>query len=370
MNGASDNPWQALWTNWSQVAQGALNGTTPAGVGGSAALGRLAETYVAFGRSVLAMATAATRNAPSGNGSHGELGEVLASAFERWAKGEASGEVHASMRDFFGAAPAGLAATLAALTDTGFEERVGNTLLAWTNEVLELPAVGPMRDWQSAAQALGRDVLEQQRAAAGVARHYQQALRAAYARFAAHLRDPQGAPIETLAGLYDSWVDVAEEAYAEVVKAPEFAVDFAAWINAGSRARGRSNALRERLSAQLDLPQRAEINALLERQRAMQLELDRLQQALADAHHPVSAAVSAEVSAAVPAQPEAPQAVASLPSIAAPPAPRPRPKAIVKAPRARAARAGKPPRPAAPKPVARSRSAAEFDIGDILSGGE
>ncbi len=379
MSSASNNPWQALWTNWTQAAQGATSGgTVPPGAGGKAALERMSEAYVAFGRSVLAMATTASQGAGKpGTSSSNEqgsntLGEQLAGAFERWAAGDLSSDAYASMRDFFGAAPAGLAAALSTLTETRVDERLGNTLLAWTNEVLDLPAVGPMRDWQSAAQTLARDGLEQQRAAAAVAKHYQQALRSAYARFAAHLRDPQGEPIASLAGFYDSWVDIAEAAYAEIVQTPEFAADFATWINAGSRTRGRSNALRERLSAQLDLPQRAEINALLERQHEMHRELLRLQQALADARsRPL------EPAAVTPARQETP-----LPAIteqAAVPAPLPAPlpfnpvKAIraAPAPRVRTAPSVKARRTTTiVKPTTRGRGPAEFDIGDILSGGE
>lgn len=346
------------------------------GFDAGAHLRQLADAYVAFGRGVLALL---------GSGAEGGAGEALAGAFERWAKGDRSREAYDSLRDFFSAAPAGLASAFAALGERGLDERVGNTLSAWADELLALPAVGPQRDWQAAAQRLARELLEQQRAAAVVGRHHEAALRMAYARYAAFLRAPDGPPISSLAALYDSWVEIAETAYAETVSSPAFASDFAAWINTASRARMHGNALRERQAAQLDLPQRGEINALLARQRALEAEVSRLQDALAAAREQRETMAVERVASPPPvltqeqpAEPAQPLQASAPPSVS--PA-TPRPVAATtrrKAPAAKAPKAAKvpaskrvPARPAAAaRATPRARAGTEFDIGDILARGE
>jgi hypothetical protein len=75
---------------------------------------------------------------------------------------------------------------------------------------------------------------------------------------------------EALQGLYDRWIDCAEEAYARMAHSETYANALADYVNAGSRWRAEMQGCFEQWAKVLDLPTRAEVNTLLERVNALE----------------------------------------------------------------------------------------------------
>lgn len=71
-----------------------------------------------------------------------------------------------------------------------------------------------------------------------------------------------GAPLSDLHKLYDTWIDCAEEAYAETVHSPEFCRVLAEWINTITALRSQGAQLAESWSRSMNLPTRSEFDAL------------------------------------------------------------------------------------------------------------
>ncbi len=101
------------------------------------------------------------------------------------------------------------------------------------------------------------------------------ALRNAADAFASRLGRPPapGQGAEAIRGLYDAWIDCAEDAYSRIAHGAEFCQALADSVNAGSRWRRELKAIVEQSSALLDLPTRSEINTLQRRLRLVEAQL-------------------------------------------------------------------------------------------------
>jgi class III poly(R)-hydroxyalkanoic acid synthase PhaE subunit len=135
----------------------------------------------------------------------------------------------------------------------------------------EAPALGPTREhqerWQRAAAAWQRLQEAQRR----VQRLWSDALSEAARAFVSR---PQAAATlqtpEAVHGLYDAWIDCAEEAYARMAHGEAFASALAEAVKASSEWRDESAAAIEPWAKWLDWPTRAEINSLATRVRALE----------------------------------------------------------------------------------------------------
>lgn len=78
-------------------------------------------------------------------------------------------------------------------------------------------------------------------------------------------RSEPGRQIDSLRGLYDLWVDAAEEAYAEIALSDEFREVYGAVVNAQMRVRAQVQAEVERLGSELGMPTRTELNSVHQR---------------------------------------------------------------------------------------------------------
>lgn len=157
----------------------------------------------------------------------------------------------------------------------------GQALLdTWTTELLELPPLGPQREWQRAAQMLHRALLEQRSAFAKVAEHYRKSVSIGLKRFAEYLRETDGAPIDSLRALYDAWIDVAEQAYRETAMTESFSRDFGAFINASSRVRAASNVIQQRLTDSIGMPGLREFEVLEDQQARLRADVEALRREL------------------------------------------------------------------------------------------
>jgi len=144
----------------------------------------------------------------------------------------------------------------------------------------DLPAVGLSREhqlrWQRSADT-GRRV--------GDAQHrlqllWSDALRDAAIAFAARVQPPYLSAatgtvpgVEALRGLYDSWIECAEEAYARIAHSDSFISALADFMNASSAWRKESQASVELWAKALDLPTRSELNTLMRRVNSLEEQL-------------------------------------------------------------------------------------------------
>jgi hypothetical protein len=141
--------------------------------------------------------------------------------------------------------------------------------------VPSVPALGLTREhqqrWQRAADA-GRRTCEAQRQLQVL---LADALREAATAFAAQLAPPQPAAesAEALRGLYDSWIDCAEEAYARTAHSDSFCKALADFVNASSLLRKELQANMEYWEKLTDLPTRSELNTLILRLKSVEEQL-------------------------------------------------------------------------------------------------
>ncbi len=146
--------------------------------------------------------------------------------------------------------------------------------------MFEAPALGLTREhqqrWQRTAEAARRVAVAQNRLQC----LWSDALRDAAAAFMAGVAAPRAAAAgaappgaASLRGLYDAWIDCAEEAYAVAAHSDSFCDALAEFVNAGSQWRREFGASVEQWSKLLDLPTRSELNSLTRRLQAAEERL-------------------------------------------------------------------------------------------------
>ncbi|HEY4293440.1 poly(R)-hydroxyalkanoic acid synthase subunit PhaE [Luteibacter sp.] len=189
--------------------------------------------------------------------------------------GEGPGAAFASGLPPFGHGPA---------TQPNFDEwaRVAN-------DMLSMPAFGLTREQQEEQQALLRAWIDY----LGHYQRYQALLQGVHERANAALRE-QGAPAdaESMRSIYDRWVNLAEESYAEAALSEEFREVYASLVNAQMRLKLLQRRQVERVAVQAGMPTRKEVDSLGERLQAARRELRHMQGLAAEV-----AALKAEVAA-------------------------------------------------------------------------
>ncbi len=183
---------------------------------------------------------------------------------------------------------------------------------------LALPAFGLMREHQEHQQKAAIAWVEYQEQ---VARHNEQMLKAArrgFELFEGKLaeREQPGRQIESLRALYDLWVDAAEEGYAEVALSQEYRDAYGALVNAQMRMRAQVQQETERMSADLGMPTRSEIDSIGQRLQALRREVrnlrggDALIDEIAELRNELDALVRNTVREALAGKSDAPRAAA------------------------------------------------------------
>ena len=135
--------------------------------------------------------------------------------------------------------------------------------MSWLNA----PAFGYAREHQERIQNAASAFVEFQDA---VGRYNALMLKSSQRSFAIFedkltQRAEPGRQIDSLRGLYDLWVDAAEEAYAEIALSDEFRTVYGDVVNAQMRVRAHVQAEVERLGAELGMPTRSELNSVYKR---------------------------------------------------------------------------------------------------------
>lgn len=130
------------------------------------------------------------------------------------------------------------------------------------SKLFSMPTLGYSREHQAAQQRLMRTHLEFQQANARYNAQLEKALRDAAGRFRdrlARAAEP-GQQINSLRDLYDLWVDVAEEAFAEVAFSQEFREVYGQLVNSLMRSRRAYLEVVEPLMKTAGVPTRGELD--------------------------------------------------------------------------------------------------------------
>jgi class III poly(R)-hydroxyalkanoic acid synthase PhaE subunit len=140
---------------------------------------------------------------------------------------------------------------------------------------LQAPAFGFAREHQEHYQKMFAAFVEYQDA---LKRYNELMLRSSQRSFEifesklAERAEP-GRQIESLRGLYDLWVDAAEEAYAQIALSEEFRKVYGDVVNSQMRVRAQVQAEIERVGTDLGMPTRTELNSVHKRLHELRREL-------------------------------------------------------------------------------------------------
>lgn len=146
-----------------------------------------------------------------------------------------------------------------------------NDLKGW----MSLPAFGLMREHQEHYQKMSVAWIEYQEQMARYNALMLKASQRGFELFEGKLteREQPGRQIESLRALYDLWVDAAEEGYAEIALSTEFREAYGALVNAQMRLRSMIQQEVERVSTDLGMPTRSEVNNIGERLQSLRREM-------------------------------------------------------------------------------------------------
>lgn len=157
-----------------------------------------------------------------------------------------------------------------------------------------MPAFGMAREHQEQSQALGRAWTEYQQQSARhqalVARVGREAAERVQDKLAVH--EEPGRQIESMRGLYNLWVDAAEEAWAEIAMSDEYREVYAAMTNAQMRVRQLIQQQVADAGSQLGMPTREEVDSLGRRLQELRREIADLRSTRGDNTAPTAKAGS------------------------------------------------------------------------------
>jgi class III poly(R)-hydroxyalkanoic acid synthase PhaE subunit len=148
----------------------------------------------------------------------------------------------------------------------GFEQMMAGLQPA-TREMqalLDMPAFGYAREHQEHYQHMAKAWLDYQRETNRYNALIARASRRAFELFEDKLaeRGEPGRQVDSVRGLYDLWVDAAEDAYAEIALSDEFREVYGALVNAQMRVRKHLQLEVEKVSNDLGVPTRTEIDSI------------------------------------------------------------------------------------------------------------
>jgi hypothetical protein len=148
----------------------------------------------------------------------------------------------------------------------GFEQMMESLQPAMreARALLDLPAFGYAREHQEHYQRMGKAWLDYQHETNRYNALIARASRRAFELFEDKLaeRGEPGRQVDSVRGLYDLWVDAAEDAYAEVALSDEFREVYGALVNAQMRVRKNTQLEVEKVSNDLGIPTRTEVDSI------------------------------------------------------------------------------------------------------------
>lgn len=174
----------------------------------------------------------------------------------------------AAMRDFGGQGAQGLDQMMERFTATT------GPLFDAAKGALNAPAFGHLREKQENMQDAMRLMIDYQEQSARYDRLMLKVSEQSFARFQLKLaeREEPGRQVDSVRGLYDLWIDAAEEAYAEIALSEEFREVYAAVVDAQMRLRKHVQGEVEKFCSQLGMPTRSEVDSIGQRLQALRRE--------------------------------------------------------------------------------------------------
>lgn len=171
----------------------------------------------------------------------------------------------------------------------GFEEmfgewmKVAGPLKADARSFMSLPAFGYNRESQERQQAMLRAFADYQEQNNRYNALMFKASRLGLDRFESKLaeRSEPGREISSLRGLYDVFVDAAEEGYAEIALSAEFREVYGELVNAQMRVRQAVQGEVERATGALGMPGRSELDTVHKRNHDLRRRVAELEERLA-----------------------------------------------------------------------------------------
>lgn len=280
--------WARQWEAMSRQALAAMPGATaqpgfdpsaffartfpgmPSGLSGAGnAQSELIERLMAGAQGYLGMLQSLAGGAGSATMPGSNWTDALASGFAAPASASMFGNPFASaMRSFGGNGAAGFEHMM-----ERFNAAAG-PLLGQAKDAMAQPAFGFLRQHQENAQRAGLAQIDYQEQMARYNRLLLRISERAFARFQSKLaeREEPGRQIDSMRALYDLWIDAAEEAYAEIALSEEFREIYGAVVNAQMRVREHVQREIERLSNDLGVPTRSEIDSIGQRLQELRRE--------------------------------------------------------------------------------------------------
>jgi class III poly(R)-hydroxyalkanoic acid synthase PhaE subunit len=250
---AATAPWHEGLEQWSRLFDGGKQGDTIERLLASA------KTYTAFMQAMTAAAAA---------GKEGDFGkaawtDALRQGFNLAGAdpGLLDNPVARAMREVSGKGAQGFQDMMKQFLEAAAPFTEGAK--SW----LDLPAFGYAREHQEHYQKSAQAMVEYQEQLARYNALMLKASQRGFQLFEDKLaeREEPGRQIDSLRALYDLWVDAAEEGYAEIALSPEFREVYGALVNAQMRVRSQVQQEVERLSTDLGMPTRTELNSIGQR---------------------------------------------------------------------------------------------------------
>lgn len=309
--------WQAFARQYSDAWQELARGATPA-----PALAPAMPGFEAWARMF------------PGHGAQGETIERMAESARGYASflqstlGALSGQSGAPA--WGGAVLRGFApdaATTAAFTPpfTAIADALGAAMqpgngTAELRNWLNLPAFGLMREHQEHYRDSALAWIEYQEQQKRYGALMMKAAKRGFELFEGKLteREQPGRQIDSLRGLYDLWVDAAEEGYAEIALSEDFREAYGALVNAQMRVRSHVATEVERVAGELGMPTRSEVDSIGERLQALRREVRAAAGSTRSGLAAEVAALRREVAALTAARNTPPRTGPSTPADAAP----------------------------------------------------
>jgi class III poly(R)-hydroxyalkanoic acid synthase PhaE subunit len=143
---------------------------------------------------------------------------------------------------------------------------------------LSVPALGYTREAQEQGREMVRLTLEYQRAAQAYTLAFRNLGMETYKRLQQRLaeRAERREPVTTLRGLYDLWIDAAEEAYLELVSTESYAEVYGRVVNALMAVKHHGRNMVDEVVEGMGLPTRHGLSTLQRRQQELRREVTAL----------------------------------------------------------------------------------------------
>jgi class III poly(R)-hydroxyalkanoic acid synthase PhaE subunit len=159
---------------------------------------------------------------------------------------------------------------------------------AWRREsstILGMPTFGMGREQQERWQKLAKVQLEYQQQDDAYNALMLKAVQGAYVAFEDKLAECEepGRQLTTARGLFDLWIDAAEEAYARVALSPDFRKVYGARVNAQMRLRQSVQGEVEQMTAMFGMPTRSDLDAAFRKIDALERALRKMRDELTSA---------------------------------------------------------------------------------------